>query len=544
MMQETTSPSGQPRFARPFRALGWAFLFAVLAFAWLRFSDNTADNDLWGHVLYGQRNWSAGRIERTETLSWTAAGAPWINHEVAAEVVLGLVHRQAGGSGLWLFMVAMAAVTTGWALLAGGGRNPLQRWTALALFAASVNFVALGYAVRPQLFTMLALVALLAALRRFLDGQVRWGFLVPPLFACWVNLHGGFLAGWLLLLTACALEITARLGLLPISGPRSGQAARVPAIALVAVGSTLALALNPWGFHLIGWTIETLRLPRPQITEWQMMPLSAAGAPFYVILAVSTAAWLVSREPRRAWEAAALALLGLMSILHQRHAPLFGLANLMLTPPHLADAARRFEPRCSGLLAAVRRPLAQIAVGGALGASGVVCLIASISPPREHPFTIEVPRDTYPVAAISFIRAHQLAGNTITFFDWGEQVLWELPANPVSFDGRLDTVYSKEIMDAHWRLYAGQAPGPSLDLTRAELALLPTGSAGVSWLRNAGWTLVYRDPLASVLLRDPAHYPPLAATALPVSGSLQAVQGRAPFPDAPPRLPGRPPVSR
>ena len=532
-MASSSAPSG---LACPRRALGWAFFFAVLAFAWLRFSDNTADNDLWGHVLYGQRNWSAGRIERTETLSWTAAGAPWINHEVAAEVVLGLVHRQAGGSGLWLFMVAMAAVTTGWAALAGRGRNPLQRWTALALFAASVNFIALGYAVRPQLFTMLALVALLATLRRFLDGQVRWGFLVPPLFACWVNLHGGFLAGWLLLLAACALETAARLRLLPISGPSSGRAARVPAIALVAVGSTLALALNPWGFHLIGWTIETLRLPRPQITEWQMMPLSAAGAPFYIVLGVSTAAWLFSREPRRVWEAAALALLGLMSILHQRHAPLFGLVNLMLTPPHLADAARRLAPRCAGLLAAIRRPLTQFAAIGALGASGVVCLVASVSAPREHPFTIEVPRDTYPVAAIGFICTHQLAGNTITFFDWGEQVLWELPDNPVSFDGRLDTVYSPEIMDAHWRLYAGEAPGPALDLSRAELALLPTGSAGVSWLRNAGWTLVYSDPLASVLLRDPAHYPALATIALPVSGGLQAVRGRAPFPDAPPRL--------
>jgi hypothetical protein len=511
-------------------------LFAVLAFAWFRFSDNTADNDLWGHVLYGQRNWNAGHIERTETLSWTAAGAPWINHEVAAEVVLGLVHRQAGGSGLWFFMLAMAAVTTGWALLAGRGPNPLQGWTALVLFAASVNFIALGYAVRPQLFTMLAMVALLAALRRFLDGQARWGFLLPALFACWVNLHGGFLAGWLLLLTACVPEIAARLRLLPISGTSNERRAGVTAIVLVAAGSTLALALNPWGFHLIGWTIETLRLPRPQITEWQSMPLSAASAPFCLVLVVSTAAWIFSRQPRRLWEAAALALLGLMSLLHQRHAPLFGLANLMLTPPHLADAVRRLAPQCAALLAAIRRPLAQFAAIGALGASGMVCLVASLSAPREHPFAIEVPRDTYPVAAISFIRAHHLTANTVTFFDWGEQVLWELPTNPVSFDGRLDTVYSPGIMDAHWRLYAGQTPGPALDLTRAEIALLPTGSAGASYLRKAGWTLVYADPLASVLLRDPAHYPTLAKSTLPVSGGRQAVRGRAPFPDAPPRL--------
>jgi hypothetical protein len=255
-----------------------------------------------------------------------------------------------------------------------------------------------------------------------------------------------------------------------------------------------------------------------------------------LVLVVSLSAWIFSREPRRAWEAAVLLLLGLMAMRSQRHVPLFGLANLMLTPPHLADAVRRLAPRCGSLLAAFRRPRMRTAAVIALGAAGVVCLGASLSSPREHPFTIEVPRDTYPVAAIGFIRAHDLTGNTLTFFDWGEQVLWELPGNPVSFDGRLDTVYSPEIMNAHWRLYAGESPGPALDLARAAIALLPTGSGGVDYLRQAGWKLVYRDPLASVLIENPAHFPTLAQSPLPVFAGIHAVQGREPFPDTPPLL--------
>jgi hypothetical protein len=377
---------------------------------------------------------------------------------------------------------------------------------------------------------------LLATLRRFFAGQRNAGFLLPPLFACWINLHGGFLAGWLLLLVACVLETAARLPLPGLNRRSREQATGIPAIMLVAVGSTLALALNPWGFHLIGWTINTLRLPRPNITEWQSPLFSAGNAPFCFVLVVSATAWILSREPRRTWEAAALALLGLAAVLSWRHAPLFGLANLVLTPPHLAAAARQFAPQCAGLLAAFRRPLVRAAAVIALGMAGVVCLGASLSSPREHPFTIEVPRGTYPVAAIGFIRAHDLTGNTLTFFDWGEQVLWELPGNPVSFDGRLDTVYSPEIMDAHWRLYAGESPGPALDQTRAEIALLPTGSGGVAYLRQAGWRLVYRDPLASVLIENPAHFPTLTRSTLPVFASAQAVRGREPFPDTPPLL--------
>lgn len=536
MAQEVNPPSSHTEPFRPCRLLGWAFIFAVLAFAWFRFSDNTADNDLWGHVLFGQRNWNAGHIERIDRFSWTAAGAPWINHEVAAEIALGLIHRWTGSRGLWLFMLAMAVLTAAWASLAGGGRDPVQRWMTLVLFAASVNSIALGYAVRPQLFTMLAMVALLATLRRFFAGQSHFGFFLPPLFACWVNLHGGYLAGWLLLLVAGVLETVARLRLPRLGRTGNEKATGIPVIVLVAASSTLALALNPWGFHLVGWTIETLRLPRPNIAEWQSPLLSFGNAPFYLVLVVSLSAWIFSREPRRAWEAAVLLLFSLMAMRSQRHVPLFGLANLMLTPPHLADVARQIGPQCASLLAAFRRPLVQTAAVIALGAAGVACLGASLSWPRVHPFTIEVPRDTYPVAAIGFIRSHDLTGNTLTFFDWGEQVIWELPGNPVSFDGRLDTVYSPEIMNAHWCLYAGASPGPALDLARAAIALLPTGSGGVDYLRQAGWRLVYRDPLASVLIENPANFPTLAQSPLPVFAGIHAVQGREPFPAAPPLL--------
>jgi hypothetical protein len=537
--------AGTPDRSVAARFLAWAFLAAVLAFAWLRFSDNTVDNDLWGHVLYGQRSLAAGATARTDTLSWTAAGLPWINHEAFAELVLGFVHRQAGGAGLWLFMMTLAAGTVAWAAFSGAGRDPEQRWLTLALLGASVNFIALGYAVRPQLFTMLALVALLFSLRRFLSGRLAWGCVLPPLFAAWVNFHGGYLVGVALLLLAAVLEIVSLVlpdftRVLKFAPPpwRPGSLR----IAGVAVVSILALALNPWGFGLVRWTIETVLLPRPRISEWQAMGLTAANAPFYFVLAVSVASWLASRRPRRLWEAAGLALLAILALNHQRHAPLFGLANLMLTPPHLVDAFKQLVSRLPTLPVLARKPALQWLAGGALAVASVVCLHDSVAPPRQHPFTLEVEKDVFPVAAIAFMHEHGLAGNTVTFFDWGQEVLWELPDNPVSFDGRLDTVYPGAVMEAHWDLYAGRRLDPALALDRAETALLPTGSGGVDLLRHAGWKTVYRDPLATVLVKSPAHFPQLSTLQLPVLAGPAAVTGRVDFPATPPQLavPGHP----
>jgi len=533
-----------PRSGFSTRLLGAAFLAAVVAFAWLRFSDNTADNDLWGHVLYGQRDLATGAIERTDTLSWTAAGQPWINHEAFAEIAFGLVHRQAGGAGLWWLMVALATITVGWATVSGGVLERAQRLTAIALLGASVNFIAIGYAVRPQLFTMLALVALLFSLRRFLSGRLSWGCALPPIFALWVNFHGGYLAGVAILLLAGATEAASLVvpGLtrvLQFSPPpwRPGWV-RIGAIMVI---STLALALNPWGLGLLQWTLQTVMLPRPQITEWQPLGLTVANVPFYLVLAVSVGGWLASRRPRRLWEAAVLGLLAVMAVGHQRHAPLFGLANLMLSPPHLADAAGRLGTYLPTLQALARRRTVHWVAGAALLAAAFVCLRMSVAPPRQHPRTIEVEKDVYPVSAIAFMRDHALTGNTVVFFDWGQEVLWELPDNPVSFDGRLDTVYPPAIMDAHWDLYAGRSLDPALRLNAAVVALLPTGSGGVDLLRGAGWNIVYRDPLATVLAGPLAHFPRLAGLSLPVLAGPAAVSGREDFPDAPPQLalPGR-----
>ncbi|MDE3084069.1 MAG: hypothetical protein KGJ37_02475, partial [Verrucomicrobiota bacterium] len=179
---------------------------------------------------------------------------------------------------------------------------------------------------------------------------------------------------------------------------------------------------------------------------------------------------------------------------------------------------------------------AQYILAVTLSAGATGALVASVSPPRIHPFTLEIERDVYPVEAIAFMRDHRLTGKTITFFDWGQQVLWELPNNPVSFDGRLDTVYPPSVMEAHWRFYRGENPGPGFDPAQAEVALLPTGSGATTRLLGMGWIEVYQDPLASVLVKNRAQFAGLANLSLPFRRGLDAVRGREPFPAALPAL--------
>jgi hypothetical protein len=149
---------------------------------------------------------------------------------------------------------------------------------------------------------------------------------------------------------------------------------------------------------------------------------------------------------------------------------------------------------------------------------------------------MEVPRSQYPLSAIAFIRAHELRGNLLVFFDWGELCLWELPECAVSIDGRWETCYPRELIPEHWKFYSGQpVDGKVLDIGKADVALLPVDLAGaVALAREPGWQAVYIDGLAVVLVREPRRYPKLAPEKLPVAGLPDAAQGRAPFPEGRP----------
>ncbi len=517
-------------------AAGLAFGVCVLTLAFYGFSANSADPDLWGHVLFGQRLLQSGVLERVDTYSWTAAGAPWINHEVLAELCLAWVHRLAGGSGLFWLMTCCGLATWWWALRLGAERlTRSERWIAWSVAALASVEIAFGFAARPQMFTGLALVALLWLLRRSAAGRVGWALALPLLFGLWINLHGGALAGvvllWLTAITASPLEQWAGRWMPLTLTPRRVRVA----LWLAAPAATVALLANPWGLGLFRWLLACVSLQRPEIPEWNPTPWGWDHAPFFALLVLAAGAWFASRRPKPLWEAAVLGALAVAALHSVRHTPLFCIAALALMPRYVADALQLGQAHLARVAKLVRQPAAQAAACLAFAVLTAAMVMAFWQRDRDTLGTMAVPRSQYPLAAIDFIRQHDLTGNLLVFFDWGELCLWELPGCAVSFDGRADTCYPTSLTVEHWKFYlAGPCSAAHLDTGRAALALLPH-LPGAIWLAHQpGWTVAYADPLAVVLVQDRTRFPRLAGLSLPVAAGPLAVTGRARFPDAPP----------
>jgi hypothetical protein len=534
-MRETDSK----RSSLPVPFLPLMFCLCVVLLALWRFSENSADPDLWGHVLYGQRALTLGHLERTEPFSWTAPGYRWVNHEVGAEILMGLVHRLLGGPGLLLLSMALGLGTFGLALRMGGKELTWpQRGVVWAVALLAAKEIAFGFAVRPQIFTGAALILLLATLAKIHAGKWKWAFVFPPLFLLWINTHGGALAGICLLFVACGAT-TAQF-LLKKLKPANTFFEEVTlshlSLWISLLLSALALLCNPCGFELLRWLAGSILWFRPEISEWNPPQFSAEHAGLFALITLSAFAFIFSRQKKWLWEVAIVAALGLVSLRHLRHIPLFSIAALALIPPHLADALNRFEAHWRNLRDLFARAAVQKLFGTLLVGVAAFLLVAIFTCRKERFYTIEVARDEYPLNAIEFIRQNAIKGKMISFFDWGELCLWELPESQVSIDGRLDTCYPRALLREHFKFSnQGLPPAPEIfDIDKADFALLRRDTVGISLLeKHPQWTLAYTDPLAVVFVRDAARFPRLQQITLPVTTSMESLKRREPFPSSP-----------
>ena len=519
------------------RFLKLIFCAWVLALALFQFSENTADPDLWGHVVFGRQMVRAGTVVKAETFSWTARGEPFLNHEYGFDVIVWKVYsRLGGGTGILLLKTGLGLLVFWLCLKLGGkkkeeGTPPLDplllergeekkdeiRMAAWGLGALAVVEISFGFPARPQIFTALGIVLTLFGLRAIHRGSLRWMMGMTLLFLVWINIHGGALAG---------------VGLVGLAAGASTlqlwreveQRKIVVALWFATVCVISVLFCNPWAGELLRWLIGSLMWFRPEIQEWNPAPLGWDHAAFFIVLGVSGFAWGFSRRKRMWWElfvCAAFAILALRSV---RNAPLFCIVALATVPPHLEDALARWKFEFSAGLQKLAAGFLTLATAGTL--------VATFTLHKENPFTMEAPRNSYPMAAVDFMRAHELQGNMLNFFDWGDLVISQLPDCAPSIDGRLDACYSRELIAAHWKFYNGEVFDEKvLPVNDADVALLPVKLAGaVALSKRADWRAVYFDGTAVVLVRKPERFLKLAGLSLPVEGTREASLGRAIFP--------------
>ena len=494
----------------------WAITVMAGVFAFVN-THPIRPHDFWWHLKAGELIASTGRIPTVDTFSFLAAGRPYPYTSYWLMETL-LYRLYALGKAPLVVLATSLSITAAYACILWASRLRSGSWRIAA--ACTLAAAALGidnWNVRPQSMVILCFAAIQLALTAY-EQRHRWVWLaVPPLaMLIWVNSHGSYPLGWVLL----GFWLLESLWQRRRDGTLSWQALRAPALTLTA--SILAVLANPQGIRALVYPSAILTDPavRSLVTEWAPTSSATMSGKLFLAALFGTAALLIA-APKRPSLITALMLLGfaMLALSSHRHILWFGLVAAVESASLLATLAARSYPSRNSQLARREHPALNAAIALGLLAAAILSLpwlkaMLPLPPQKAGIISSETPVAL--AEAMQAARWPQPIFNDETF---GSYLIWAAsPEVQVFVDPRIDLYSMSEWMDYlaiasaryDWERILDRYGIATLVLSvDRQPALIAAAAASPSWTR------VYEDELAVVYSRQPQ-----ASLALPRAHSL------------------------
>jgi hypothetical protein len=485
-------------------ALALLLLIVVINFA----LQPLTEPDFGWHLRTGLDVLSNGMpLPATDPYSHSMPEWPWVEHAWLTDVLIAGIYAAFGALGviLWFAVITISAWLLAAAVASAGG---VFRWAASALSL----WVALPYlGARTQLVSLLGLALLSWMLKRWQQGSVGLRWLIPPLFLLWANLHGGFLAGLLLLVLVIATTAIVRW----LADRRIAFAARcdealfprkdLTRLTLLTALSAGLTFVNPYGWRLHAEIFDSLsnQFMLETLQEWQPLSMAGLAGRMYALylagLGVTMVLWYRRLEPVR-W--VVLGVFLAFSFRHMRNIPFFLIVSLPLCAEVLSAGYQRLMRQLPHKATARE--------GGLAAAVFMAGMLLWLGPEHLHGVMLSGSRPaeyfkgtSYPIEAVEWVKAHphQAGQRLYNDYGYGGFLLWWLPDRKIFIDGRMPA----------WRNGDRTLLHDYMALTRSDPELGILGKYSIDWAlirrqtpleeglaRDDSWQRIYEDHKAAI----------------------------------------------
>jgi hypothetical protein len=465
-------------------------VFLLMVFALAVRQSAFIDPDLWWHLQTGQDIVTSRTIPQTDIYSFTKAGSEWVTHEWLSEVFIYATFRTAGWAGLLVVFPTLITIAFYLTYRRCTGKPYIAAIAILLAVAASSPLLG----VRPQMITFLLASIFITLLTQYsVDAQKRRLYWLVPLTLLWVNFHAGYALGLgLIVLYLIALALDRKWN-------------QIPRLGLMLLACLAVVPLNPNGFRMFSYPLETLRSPSMAafIQEWASPDFhQAMFLPFALFLLLLLATLALSPRRPRLSEVFLVFVAGLAALRSARHIPIFALIAAPILAQQLWELirvrgwdARLISPQSSTSRAAVAFALLLLLAPAVLDVALVSHFVRNEAAYEAR---------NYPRAAVNFIDSTKVPGPIYNRYGWGGYLIRRLHGQyPVYIDGRAD-VYGDKFMYETFNTYDGGAGWfEPLDRLSVRTVLISPDVPLASLLRNdAQWQKVYEDNQAVIFTRS------------------------------------------
>jgi hypothetical protein len=318
----------------------------------------------------------------------------------------------------------------------------------------------------------------------------------------WVNLHGGFIAGFLFMGIFLSGYF---LGFLASNGEeRTVSAIKGRQLSLVCAVSVLAACVNPFGVNafLFPFRLVSETYLMDHVHEF-MSPNFHDAVPYRYLLLFLIGVLGVSKARIAATELMLILSFTSMSLYSARYIPLCSIVYAPILSKYGDILIKKYEGRGSKLLHQRSSAYDEIDASAKGYAIPLVVLIV-FAGLAAGKIPVRFTEKSTPTAAIDFLRANPIRGNMFNNDEIGDHVIYNLyPRYKVFVDGRLD-MYGTRILKEYDEVISLK-PGWKDVLAKYDINFVfyYTDSLLSRILASdVGWRRIYTDNVASIFLRN------------------------------------------
>jgi hypothetical protein len=483
------------------------------------------DASIGWHIRNGQQMLHTHAITRTDPFSSTMGGQPWYAWEWLYDVAIASIHDWLGLNGVVFFTALIVAATLALALSIalrrGGALPPTLILLVLSIGASTIHMFA-----RPHVLSWLFAVIWFGLLESSETAtgvdQRRRLFWLPVLMLVWVNVHGGFLIGFVLLgvylAGGWAQYRSQQLGEHEIAGKRLKRLGAITALSL------LASLANPYGYKLHVHIYEYLsnRFLMDHIDEFQSPNFhGVAQRCFAVLLLISIVALASARRKLRRSQLLVILFAAYGGLYASRNLPVSSILLTLTVAPLLSEAVagaganptilpwlRGLFSRCELFVSRVGRmelslrrhtwPLLAVGLG----------LFVCLQHGRVDSWQVmdaHFDERRLPVQATQVIARRDLRDALFCPDYWGGYLIYRLyPQAKVFVDDRHD-LYGEQFLQDYLKVVHVEPDWQHvLEQKRVHWVLAPAGSSLANILKETpAWTIIYEDATAALFFGQP-----------------------------------------
>lgn len=465
-------------------------LFLILGLILISFLP-PIDTDLGWHLRYGDYFWQNGRILRNNLLTYLSFNYFWPNSYTLYQIIISLIYRFFGLFGLSLLMSLVILTAF---LIFNTTFNKSSRFNFLLFLSALLfgrNVFVLG--IRAQIFSFLLIIYLNFILTRL---KAKADFhalpLIVLLFLFWVNTHGAFILGFVLLFSR----------LLDFIIHKNWRNSFIIASSILL--SFMVTFINPYGIKIYAEVLRHAAVPlKLLIAEW-VEPNLIYKLLMGLMLVFFYISFYLNGFKKHIYTAFLLTVFSYLAFDAKRNLAYVALAYIFSLYSLYYPSFRRLNSHPVVIKLTNFSAFFIILYGAAINIPKTVVFSSDPKAICNQSAII------YPCKAIEYIQKNKIEGkNVFSSYEWGGFLSWRLPDYLFFVDGRTPawpTPEGKSPYTIYLEIIQA-APDYQTQLNKyhTDWLLVPANTfldAELHQKTNSAWKEIYRDEISSIYIKS------------------------------------------